>query len=84
MFRNLHRANIEYGEAEVRLGSIAPFWHSASHFGSTPNNGHHQTDRVGPVRANYRHREHTEYSGDQCGQSKCLRRSLRALFWSSR
>ena len=37
--------------SDVAFGSIASFWHSASHFRSTPNSGHHQIDPVCPVRA---------------------------------
>jgi hypothetical protein len=35
--------------------SKAPFRIFGSHFRSAPNNGHHQTGPVGPVRANRRH-----------------------------
>src|ERR1700680_3266773 len=36
---------------DFRNGSKAPFRPSSSRFRSTPNNGHHQADPVGPVRA---------------------------------
>jgi len=36
----------------LRSGSKASVCRSASHFRSTPINGHHQTGPIGPVRAN--------------------------------
>jgi hypothetical protein len=41
---------------DVSNGSFATFSPWSGHFRSTPNNGHHQTGPVGPVRANKRHR----------------------------
>src|SRR6266478_405389 len=40
-------------QGEVRLESKAQFW--ACHFGSAPNNGHHQTGLAGPFGAIKRH-----------------------------
>jgi hypothetical protein len=41
----------KHSQRLVRSGSIASFCPSASHFRSTPNNGHHHVSRVGPLRA---------------------------------
>jgi hypothetical protein len=38
---------------DVRSGSIASVWCSAGYFRPTPINGHRETGRVGPFRANH-------------------------------
>jgi hypothetical protein len=48
---------LSYEQVNVRNGSKAPFQVSASHFRSTPINGHHQTGAVGPVGARSGDRE---------------------------
>src|SRR3981189_2826579 len=47
------------GWSDLRYGSIASVWPPASHFRSTPNNGHHPVGRLGPFCANRRHHSMT-------------------------
>ena len=42
------------GWSDLRYGSIASVWPPASHFRSTPNNGHHPVGRLGPFCATKR------------------------------